>query len=146
MIVVRVRLGRHASMWRWIIGFTVLVVGPTACSSSTKPIPTLAPWDSGTEGYGQARPAIVFNGGDPSGRITDIQWQSWGGAEAVGKGVAGYSAGPFLLPLKVEPSTIVAFDLGRCDGKLVYRAIEWYFPAEHEQFDPKAATRPCGNR
>jgi len=30
---------------------------------------------------------------------------------------------------------VVAFDLGSCDGKLMYQAVEWYFPQHGQAFD-----------
>lgn len=38
-------------------------------------------------GWGQAAPPIIFNGGDPSGSISQIHWTSWGGPVAFGYGL-----------------------------------------------------------
>jgi hypothetical protein len=37
----------------------------------------------------------------------------------------------------------VAFDLGNCDGKLMYRAVEWYFPQHGEHFNPRQYEDIC---
>jgi hypothetical protein len=71
----------------------------------------------------------------------------------------GSSARPVLvtaaaLPLRVGPGqyvatgtqetvTIVAFDLGNCDGKLMYRAVEWYFPQHGDRFNPSQYEDIC---
>jgi hypothetical protein len=38
---------------------------------------------------------------------------------------------------------VVAFDLGLCEGRLVYRAIQWYFPTYGEAFDPNFFINIC---
>jgi hypothetical protein len=40
----------------------------------------------GGSGWGRTRPEAIFNGGDPSGLVTDIHWRNWGGPEAIGFG------------------------------------------------------------
>src|SRR5579872_2840325 len=40
-----------------------------------------------SEGWGTVRPSRIFNGGDPSGLVTQIHWTSWGGSVAVGHGL-----------------------------------------------------------
>jgi hypothetical protein len=41
-------------------------------------------------GFGQVKPARIFNGGGPTGLLTHITWKSWGGADAVGTGKSDY--------------------------------------------------------
>ncbi|HET9899386.1 MAG TPA: hypothetical protein VFQ44_31045 [Streptosporangiaceae bacterium] len=96
------------------------------------------------EGWGQARPATVFNGGDPTGLVTDITWTSWGGNTAIGTGISDY-VGPnqTVAGGTQQPVTIVAFDLGTCDGKLMYQAVEWYFPQHHQSFNPRQYEDVC---
>src|SRR6478609_4355927 len=36
------------------------------------------------EGWGSERPETIFNGGDPSGLISEVHWSSWGGPVARG--------------------------------------------------------------
>jgi len=38
---------------------------------------------------------------------------------------------------------VVAFDLGTCDGKLMYQAIEWYFPQHGQSFNPNTYQDIC---
>ena len=42
-----------------------------------------------------------------------------------------------------EPAQIVAFELGTCQGKLMYQRIAWYFPGEGDSFDPKDSRNIC---
>jgi hypothetical protein len=89
------------------------------------------------EGFGQVKPSKIFNGGDPTGLVTGVVWSSWGGAQATGTGTADY-VGPnqTVAQGSEESATVVAFDLGTCDGKLMYQAVEWYFPQHGQSFSP----------
>src|SRR5579864_5025064 len=42
------------------------------------------------QGFGQVRPAEIFNGGDPTGLVTQVDWRSWGGAQAIATGISDY--------------------------------------------------------
>lgn len=97
-----------------------------------------------SKGFGEVRPSTVFNGGDPTGLVTDITWSSWGGSTATGTGTSDY-VGPnqSVAGGTQETVTIVAFDLGTCDGKLMYRAVEWYFPQHGDNFDPNQYEDIC---
>jgi hypothetical protein len=89
------------------------------------------------EGFGQVKPARVFNGGDPTGLVTHITWQTWGGPTAVGTGTGDYvGARQTVAEGRLETARIVAFDLGPCGGKLMYRAVEWFFPRHGQAFNP----------
>ena len=86
-------------------------------------------------GFGQVRPPVIDNGGDPTGIVTKIAWQSWGGAQATGTGTSVYVSGSQPVAAGTEQSaTVVAFNLGTCDGKLMYQAVEWYFPQHGQSF------------
>ncbi len=89
------------------------------------------------EGFGEAKPATIFNGGDPTGLVTHVRWSSWGASRAVGSGISEY-LGPGQYPAdgRKESAAVVAFDLGKCDGKFMYRAVEWYFPQHGQAFSP----------
>jgi hypothetical protein len=40
--------------------------------------------------------------------------------------------------------TVVAFDLGSCNGgPPAYEEVEWYFPGDGQTFDPNNATNAC---
>lgn len=109
------------------------------------PTPTLGKvWAGSQEGYGSVRPSTIFNGGDPTGLVTDVHWKSWGGptAEATGTGIDD-SHSVDVASAPQAPAIVVAFDLGTCDGTLMYRAIEWYFPSSGQQFDPENYINIC---
>lgn len=118
----------------------------TPASTVSSGLPTLGltgAWPDGS-GFGQVEPVEVYLGGDPSGRITSIEWQSWGGAEATGEGIALYvPPGKNLPEGSTQAATIVAFDLGTCAGSEAYQEVEWYFPGEGEAFNPTSAEFTC---
>ena len=93
-------------------------------------------WSYNGQGWGKVRPTTVFNGGDPTGLVMHITWSSWGGNVATGTGESDW-VGPnqTVATGTQETVTIVAFNLGTCDGKLMYQAVEWYFPEHGETFD-----------
>jgi hypothetical protein len=129
-------------------------VSPAAATAPATPSPTaaaavptlgqLAGDFAHGQGYGQVKPSRIFNGGDPSGLVTGVVWSSWGGAQATGTGTAEY-LGPnqTIAQGTEEPATVVAFDLGPCDGKLMYQAIEWYFPQHGQSFNPNTYQDIC---
>jgi len=84
-----------------------------------------------SEGLGQVKPSTFSNGGDGTAAAFDITWTSWGGTQATGTGKALYTGSN--LPTYEDPSetaTVVAFDLGICDGTFMYQTVEWFFPQE----------------
>jgi hypothetical protein len=95
-------------------------------------------------GFGAVRPSRIFNGGDPSGLVTGVSWQSWGGARATATGTADYvGPGQSVATGAEETATVVAFHLGTCHGKLMYRALEWYFPQHGQKFSPAHYENIC---
>jgi hypothetical protein len=75
------------------------------------------------EGWGTVRPPTIFNGGDPSGLVSDIHWSSWGGPTAIGWGRnaifkpgGGYYARPVAIKLK-------AGGLGHCGARRAYTRL-----------------------
>ncbi len=95
-------------------------------------------------GFGQVKPAKIFNGGDPTGLVTHVVWSSWGGAHATATGTSDY-VGPnqSVAQGTEEAATVVAFNLGTCDGKLMYQAVEWYFPQHGQSFNPSVYENIC---
>jgi hypothetical protein len=109
------------------------------------PVPTLGKvWAPSQEGYGTIRPSTIFNGGDPTGLVTDVHWKSWGGptAEATGTSIDD-SHSVDVASAPQAQAVVVAFNLGTCDGKPMYQAIEWYFPSSGQQFDPENYINIC---
>ncbi len=95
-------------------------------------------WPSGnTRGFGDVRPSLIDNGGDPTGLVTDVRWSSWGDAQAHGTGITTYVApDETVAEGEPEPVTIIAFDLTICDGHRAYRHLAYFFPRHGESFNP----------
>jgi hypothetical protein len=86
-------------------------------------------------GWGTARPRLIFNGGDPSGKAWQLTWSSWGAASAYAHGLTwisrpnggGYYSKPGAIQLR-------ASRIGRCTahGPRAYTLQrEWrYDPAD----------------
>jgi hypothetical protein len=122
---------------------------PASASPSASPagVPTLGQLAGDFaqgQGFGQVKPAKIFNGGDPTGLITHVVWSAWGGTQATATGTAEY-VGPnqSVASGTEETATVVAFDLGTCDGKYMYQAIEWYFPQHKQAFNPNTYENIC---
>ena len=110
------------------------------CVRTVAPIPVLGQ-PAGAfrhgEGFGNVTPSVIYNGGADTGYLGHVVWKSWGGSRSVGSGVAEYvRPGRYPATGTEEPATIVAFKPGICDGKLMYQAIEWYFPQYGQRFNP----------
>jgi hypothetical protein len=101
-----------------------------------------AEWGPNQKGYGQPHPTTIFNGGDPTGLVTHIRWQSWGAQTAVGEGTGWYAPGTVADGHKAS-ARVVAFSLGTCNGYRTYTAIEWYFPQYGESFNPRSYINVC---
>jgi hypothetical protein len=95
-------------------------------------------------GFGRIRPDTIYNGGDPTGLVQHIHWTSWGRARAVGTGIGLYEAPNHGVSQGTkEHATIVAFNLGNCEGERMYRAVEWYFPQHGETFNSHRYENVC---
>lgn len=80
----------------------------------------------------------MFNGGDPTGLFT-IDWNDWGGATASGHGSALWvPADAAVVDGIIESAQFRAYDLGTCEGKLVYLHLAVWFPQHGQQFDPSS--------
>jgi hypothetical protein len=72
------------------------------------------------EGWGTSRPKTIYNGGDPSGLISDVHWSRWGAAVARGHGRnsvfkphGGYYRHQVTIQLKAKR-------IGSCEGRSAY--------------------------
>jgi hypothetical protein len=105
---------------------------------------------AGISGFGQVAPAAISLGAVASSpHVSSISWSNWGAAQAMGQGQAidgrGQTGPVSSWPL--EPATVVAFDLGSCDGgPPAYQEVTWYFPKDGQTFDPTVATNACTGR
>ena len=117
----------------------------TATTKAPPAIPVLGrSWAPDQQGYGTVQPTTIFNGGDPTGLVTNVHWLSWGASQATATGTGEY-VGPnqIVADGTQETATVVAFDLGTCQGKLAYQGIEWFFPQHGETFNPKQYINMC---
>ena len=124
----------------------------TAASPPASSTPTTAPnrptlglaWQNSGGGYGSVEPTLVSNGGDPTGVVSRISWQSWGGPQATGTGTSDYvGAGQTVAGGTQESVTIIAFDLGSCAGIPAYQAVEWFYPQHGQSFSPTNFIYAC---
>jgi hypothetical protein len=84
-----------------------------------------ASWAPDGQGFGTAHPRMLFNGGDPSGEVSDIHWSGWGHRTAFGVGehpIFKPGGGYYSQPVRAR---LHAVALGRCypGGPLAYRRL-----------------------
>jgi hypothetical protein len=105
---------------------------------------------AGISGFGLVAPAAISLGGLASSpHVSSISWSDWGAAQAIGQGqsIDGTGQSGPVSSWPVEPATVVAFDLGSCDGgPPAYQKVTWYFPKDGQTFDPTTATNACTGR
>jgi hypothetical protein len=120
---------------------TSTTVGHLGPAGSSPTLGVAAPWGASAVGFGQAKPAEISLGGDPTGVVTGITWQSWGGDTATGTGTSTY-VGPNQSTAQgvEETATVVASDLGTCGGGAAYQQVKWYFPQQGETLGSGANT------
>ncbi|WP_430336251.1 hypothetical protein [Rhodococcus sp. ACT016] len=93
-------------------------------------------WAPNQNGYGEVRPDRIYNGGSPSGLIYDVVWQDWGGEQATGTGQSpNVKIARTVADAPFEPATVVAYDLGECEGTWMYRSLVWFFPSNGDTFE-----------
>ncbi len=103
----------------------------TAASGAAPTLGVAGAFGSGGVGFGQVRPTEISLGGDPTGILSGITWQSWGGSQATGSGTSTYvGPGQTVAQGTQEIATVVAFDLGTCLGAPAYQQVSWYFPQQ----------------
>jgi hypothetical protein len=63
----------------------------------------------GGDGFGTVQPADIYNGGDPSGHVSQIRWAGWGSNTAFGTGMSwifkpsgGYYPQPVVVQLRAD--------------------------------------------
>jgi hypothetical protein len=119
-------------------------IGTEAAAADSVPV-LAGPWAPGQQGYGHVKPRNIFNGGDPTGLVKAIHWNSWGGSRATGTGTALW-VGPHQIVAQgkfEKGARIVLFQRGRCDGRSAYNAIEWYFPQRGQKFSAGTYINAC---
>lgn len=111
---------------------------PSVADPGAQPVlglPNLFPY---SEGFGNVKPARIFNGGDPTGLFRDITWDSWGEHIAYGHGTANYEPpNASVAESYAQPADFAAYDLTTCGEKPTYRHLAVWFPTHNEHFDPQ---------
>lgn len=81
------------------------------------------------------RPAVINNGGDPTGLVTGVTWTTWGRTTADGNGTGTY-VGPrqSVADGTQVRAMIKAYDLTTCHGRPAYRHVTWWFPSKGETY------------
>jgi hypothetical protein len=148
------RTGEAAAKSKEQTSLPTTTLPPTTTTTAVVPLlgastPTNLPADLAAEfGYGEVKPGAINAGGaeGPLNVVTDITWSSWGGPQATGQGQTIYYSNQ-NEPISNQPEvavTVVAFDLGNCDGgPPAYEEVNWYAPQLGQTFDPSQATNAC---
>ena len=114
------------------LAITCSIAACGAAAASNLVLGSAAFAGTGGEGWGTSLPAKIFNGGDPSGLVKEIQWTSWGGRTAIGYGLGwifkpagGYYNRPLLVELRAE-------SLGHCGSQRAYTQLAIRTPSKPE--------------
>jgi hypothetical protein len=121
------------------------VSASTSRASTAAVSPTLGVrWASNATGFGQSHPRKVHYGGDGYSEITNITWSGWGTAKAIGHGTGwDVPAGGSQDQGHKAPATVVAYQLGSCNGHRAYESFGWYFAGDGGHFDPNYFIDAC---
>jgi hypothetical protein len=109
--------------------FGVVLALTTPAGASTNPVlgaKSFAAPDG--NGFGTAEPSEIFNGGDPSGLVTQIKWTGWGNPTAIGHGLNPIfkpHGGYYRKPARIE---LRATALGKCGSRRAYMKLEARVP------------------
>lgn len=119
--------------------------GPATTTATAEEV-VLGSMPSNGAGFGTSRPSEVYAGGSPTSRITNITWSSWGGDRAEGTGTGTYRVDGRVGKEQYIPATVVASNIGMCNGKRAYLSIAWYFPSKGETASAGREMKTCWDR
>lgn len=130
---------------------TTTVVTTTTTTTGAAPLLGSAPspaLSQGISGFGQVAPTYITVSGIAGAglQVSSISWSNWGAPEAMGQGqtIDGTGQSGPISSWPLAPATVVAFDLGSCDGgPPAYEKVEWYVPKDGQTFDPNTAMSAC---
>jgi hypothetical protein len=116
---------RHIAVLAVILGAAAWIGTARAAGGGAVVLGSSAYAGSNGVGWGTPHPSEIFNGGDPSGRVTQIRWSGWGGAATVGHGLNAIFMPQGGYYGKLAGIELIAYDLGRCTrgGPLAYREL-----------------------
>jgi hypothetical protein len=123
------------------VAMATLLLSVSAAQAASLPTLGVKSVTPNGRGFGQVKPGRVDFGGDPTSFVTNVKWQSWGGARAVGHGTAfwvwpGWCVACGAVKL---PATVVAFGRTTCQGHSAYAYVEWFFPSRGMSFNRRLA-------
>jgi hypothetical protein len=99
------------------MGGMIVAAAPQAQADPVPKLGVAHPYEY-AEGFGTVRPVSFSLVSTASSTVQKITWDSWGGPQAIGHGLNPDGAGNPMVPV-----TVTAFDLGPCNGQLVYRQV-----------------------
>lgn len=109
-----------------IVGTIALVAAPDALAGGGSPVLGWSHAFANGRGFGVVKPQTVYLGGDPTGEVSAIQWQSWGSSKAMGFG-QGWCPGRSVASGHDCTASLHLYDLARCHGRRAYRTMVFYF-------------------
>jgi hypothetical protein len=122
-----------------LIGLRVLILGgvilaaliPVSSASGAGEVVVLGAKEfTGSYGYGfgTEKPKRFFNGGDPSGLVSNIHWRNWGAPTAIGHGLTSIFKPQGGYYRKLVRIKLQARGIGTCDGKQAYQQLRFRVP------------------
>ncbi len=117
-----------------VIGFMLIPISALA-SPAPAAVPVLGnahAFSPAARGFGSIEPKLVYFGGDPTGRFTNLKWTHWGNAKStgIGRGYFPPPGKPVASAVRV-PVILAASSLGSCRGHLAYRRLAVTFVYKH---------------
>ncbi len=108
----------------------LLTLGSTAFATANRGGVVLGSKDFAPNGFGfgHRHPHRIFNGGAPSGLVTNIHWKHWGERVAIGYGrtpIYKPSGGYYAHKARIK---LRASSLGQCDGRRGYSRLHGRVP------------------
>jgi hypothetical protein len=112
-----------------VLALSLPAVGATTTSKIVLGATAFAPNGAG---FATVKPKRIFNGGDPSGLVSNLTWTHWGAAKAIGTGKTSiFKPGGGYYPHLVR-AQLRASKLGHCraHGPRAYTHLDVRVPAK----------------
>ena len=146
--VTRIRLALTAAVASIVASTLIACGGVThpvhSGTAAATPVLGSKSASSNTEGFDAIRPSNISFGGDSTSGVSSINWESWGGPQALGAGIGVWVwPGTCTGCNKASRARVVAFAARSCHGRVAYTRLEWYFPEYGEKFEASRAIPIC---
>jgi hypothetical protein len=130
-----------------VVVFAVTMVAtPAALASGGRPVLGWSHAFLNSKGFGAAEPQTVFLGGDPTGEVSKLRWQHWGGRRSIGFG-RGWCPGRSVASGHYCTASLHLYDLANCHGLRAYRMMVFYFkPSPRRHWIVGAKLNICDGR